>query len=151
MENSQFDLLLKDLEEFFKCPLSSSGKNACLVKMGIGIAVQIEMNEKGELIIGCCIGTIPPGKYRDNLIRSALKSNESSLPSVGSFGYSTKTNHLILFEVFPEGKLNKDDILPLLPPLIEKAKEWTEAVNKGEIPYVPASGSGKSGGVFGLI
>lgn len=153
MSGSLFESLLKELEIFFNCPLTPDENNACLIKMGIGLSVQIEMHPQGKLIVGCRIGTFPPGKFRDLFLKAALKSNDACSPGTGAFGFSTKTNHLIFFLLLPPDALDKEKIFSVLPPFIEKAKQWTEAAEKGVVPAISEQKPAKqgTGGLFGLL
>jgi hypothetical protein len=152
MVSSQFESLLKEFETFFKCPLQPDQNDSCLIKMGIGISIQLELNRQGLVLIGCRLAVVPMSRYRDNLIREALKSNEATLPSTGILGFSKKSNQLILFMSLNPLLVNSDLISTVMPPFIAKAKLWAEAIMKGEVPAVTQQTStATSGGIFGLI
>ena len=152
MVSSQFESLLKEFETFFKCPLQPDQNDSCLIKMGIGISIQLELNRQGLVLIGCRLGVVPMSRYRDNLIREALKSNEATLPSTGILGFSKKSNQLILFMYLNPLLVNSDLISTVMPPFIAKAKLWAEAIMKGEVPAVTQqTNKAASGGIFGLL
>lgn len=152
MADSQFGVILKDFEDFFHCPLEPDANNSCLIKMEIGISIQIELDRYDQLLIGCRLGALPMSRYRDNLIQAALKSNEAALPSIGIFGFSQKSNQLILFIKHDPNTLTANEILTVLPPFIAKAKQWSEAIAKGETPTVTSSSTESApSGLFGLI
>ncbi len=120
--------------------------------MGIGISLQIEFDRYGFLLIGCRVGTLPMSRYRDNLIQQALISNEASLDSAGVFGFSQKTNHLILFLRLDPSATPIHQIITLLPPFITKAKKWTDAIAKGETPGIEGAPPPTTpSGIFGLL
>ncbi len=152
MVSSQFGSILKEFEGFFKCPLEPDANNSCLIKMKLGISLQIEMDRYGFLLIACRIAALPMSRYRDNIIQQALKSNEANNPSSGIFGFSKKSSTLIYFIKLDPAYLTPHQINSLLPPFIAKSKEWTDAIAKGETPAV--AGSSKSNapaGLFGLL
>ena len=153
MVSTQFGALLKEMEQFFHCSLEPDQNDSCLIKMGTGISIQIELDRYGYLLIGCKIGLLPMSRYRDNLIQQALKSNAVSMPSSGTFGFSQKTNQLVLFMRLDPGSLSMHQILQLLPSFATKAKKWTDAVAKGETPSVEEAEtpSNTPSGIFGLI
>ncbi len=153
MVSSQFGGLLKVFETFFKCPLEPDENNSCLIHLGIGISIQIEMEKYGFILVGSKLGSVHMGRYRDNLIKQALKSNASSFPSCGIFGFSQKSNQLILFIKIDPIKLSPHEIVNSLPPFINKAKIWKEAIEKGDIPALDRDSpvSDKPSGIFGLI
>ena len=153
MVSSQFGALLKEFEPFFNCPLEPDENNSCLIHLGIGISLQIEMDRQGMILIGSRLGAVHMGRYRDQLIRQALKSNASSF-STGIFGFSHKSNQLILFLTLNPHQLNSHQITQLLSPFITKAQSWKEAIEKGEIPTIlpiSASKSNEPSGIFGLM
>lgn len=153
MLTSVFDNILKDFEPFFNCTLQSDANHSCKIEMGFGISIQIEINQENQVIIGSIVGELPPGVYRDRLIRQALKSNNSSPLSSGTFGYSKKSNHLISFLLIHSDKITPDYIFEILPPFIEKAKLWKEAIEENQLPAVedPSKENTKGHGLFGFI
>jgi hypothetical protein len=151
MVNSQFGAILKGFEPFFQCPLEPDANDSCLVKMGIGISIQIELDRSSQLLIGCRLGSLPMSRYRNNLLKEALKSNGASLPSTGVFGFSQKSNHLILF-IKLNSDLTPDQLSQAMFPFMAKAKLWTDAISKGETPTLnPSSSANSPSGLFGLI
>ncbi len=151
MLSSQFIALLKDLEPFFKCKLEPDQHQACLIKMGIGIRIQLELDSYGEnLLVGVRLGVIPMSRYRENVFKAALKANGSSSPSTGIFAYSQKTGNLILFATIPFQEADQEKVIATLTPLIAKAHIWAEALSRGDIPILTERPSGQSG-LFGLI
>lgn len=152
MVSSQFGALLKEMESFFKCPLEPDQNDSCLIQMGIGLSVQIEIDRYGYLLIGCRLGVIPMSRYRDIIIQQALKSNDAALPSSGVFGFSRKSGQLIVFMRFVPASHSSEQIQALLPPFITKAKKWVDAIAKGETPVVEESvASSAPSGIFGLM
>jgi hypothetical protein len=154
MVSTQFGSILKLLQPFFDCPLEPDTNNSCLIKLELGISIQLELDRHGLLLMGCRIGTLPMSRYRDNLIKQALRSNELSQPSTGVFGFSQKSNQLILFTKLEPRDLTSQQLQNLLPAFIEKAKKWGDALGNGETPSVDEGGSqsGKApSGIFGLI
>lgn len=151
MVNSQFGALLKEFEDFFHCPLNPDSQNSCLINMGVGISLQIELDKSGFVLIGCRLGVLHMGRYRENLLRAALKSHDISPPSSGIFGFSHSSNQLILFIKMNPQSLSSQEIDTLLTPFIAKAKLWTDAIANGEVPVVSSESSVKGPGLFGLM
>lgn len=152
MVSTQFGMLLKELEAYFNCPLEPDSNNSCLIKMGIGVALQMELDSHGYLLIGCRLGVLPASKYRDNIIQLALKANHLSTPSHGVFGFSPKSSQLLLFIRLDPSTHSSSQIQTLLTPFIAKAKKWTDAIAAGQTPELEAANvTGKaSPGLFGL-
>lgn len=153
MVSTQFGAILKELEPFFKCPLEPDQNNSCLVKMGIGLSLQMELDRTGFLLIGCRLGVLPMSRYRDNLVQQALKSNNLSIPSQGVFGFSQKSSQLIFFMRVDPASCPPSQIVTLLEPFVTKAKKWTDAIAAGQTPDVDESApsSKSTSGLFGLM
>lgn len=125
----------------------------CLVRLKNGIKVQIELLKAGDyLLIASDLGEIPPGRYRTDLFEAALNHNVSDEAGIGTFGFSKRSNHMLVFEKLPMKGLTGIKVADALQPLSEKAKKWQEAIQRGEIPSANASSTASSGrqGLFGL-
>lgn len=152
MVSSQFGAILREFENFFNCSLQPDENDSCLINMGVGVTLQIELDRYGLILVGCRLGAVLMGRYRDNIMRAALKSNEATLPSSGILGFSHKSNQLILFMKLNPNLLNVHQILALMPAFVSKAKLWSDAIAKGEVPTLSPVGSSKTpSGLFGLI
>jgi|688.fasta_scaffold08073_7 hypothetical protein len=145
-----FESLLEELGKVLNIPTLHPDRNrSCLIQMPNDIQLQIEMDSYGQNIcLGCDLGPIPPGRYRANFFREALKANAQPSPLNGILAYSQKTEHVVLFEYLPLKDLTGEKIADALGPFMEKGILWKEALSKGEIPAL--SGSHSSGGMFGL-
>jgi hypothetical protein len=152
MVKTQFGALLKEFENFFNCSLEPDENDSCVVKMGVGVTLQIELDRYGFILIGCRLGALQMGRFRDNIMRAALQSNEATLPSTGVLGFSHKSLQLILFMKLNPHLVSIHQILSLMPPFVTKAKQWTDAIAKGEVPKITSETSSKvPSGLFGLI
>lgn len=152
MITSTFERFLKELEPFFNCPLVPDPNHSCLIQMKSGLQIQIELDRRGHLLIAAILGTFVASRYRDNLIVEALKSNAVSLPSLGVFGYSQKTNQLVYF-LFCDGQnIQVEKILPILPLFMAKAQAWFEALTHGDMPpsQLDSTHMQDAAGLFGL-
>jgi Tir chaperone protein (CesT) family len=150
MVSSQFESILKDFESFFQCQLQPDANDSCLVKLASGLKVQIEMNSLGFLIVGCRLGALQMGRFRERVIQESLKANEINAPSTGIFGYSHKSQQLILFlSIDPKG-VSSDKISTLIEPFVAKAQLWSDALSKGETPPLSVMASPLSPSFFGI-
>jgi Tir chaperone protein (CesT) family len=118
------------------------------------LKIQLHYDEgKEELTILSFICDVPPGKYREKLLRATLIAN-GEFPRVGTFGYSERKNQIALFTYLPSEGLTGELALKTLQEFIEKALKWKEAVENGK-PLPTSMGSsyrqkGDGGGIFGL-
>jgi hypothetical protein len=153
MVTDLFGTLLQELGPLLEIPtLHPDRQNSCLIRLKGGLNIQLELDRMGQFfIMGSDLGTVPPGKYRENLFREALKANGMPQPLNGILAYSQKTEHLILFEKMHVKDLNGDKIMAVLTPFCEKARVWRDALARGDIPALTQYyASGKPGGIFGL-
>jgi hypothetical protein len=130
-----FESLLKEFKAVFPCELEPDENNSCLIVLGNGLRVQIEL-KRSDLLVTCQIATLPIGRYRDNLFLEALKHNETFPPSAGMFGFSGRTHTLYLFLKLDPDLVTTAKLATILPPFITIAGEWTEAIKQGKTPSV---------------
>lgn len=154
MVTDLFGALLQELSHSLGVSkLEPDANNSCLLKLKSGLIIQIELDRIGQsLIIGADLGPIPPGKYRENLFREALKANDQPHPLHGILSYSKKSDHLVLYQKIHIKDLNGEKIAAEITPFAEKAFTWSEALLRGDIPVLnQAFTSHRPGGLFGLI
>ncbi len=154
MVKDLFGNILDDLGKILHIEgLEPDRNNSCLIQFPGKPKVQLEIDPGAQkLIIGCALGELSAGKYREMLFKEALKSNGMNRPLNGAFSFSKRTNQLLLSEELPLESINPDQIALTLLSLLEKAKMWQEAMNRGEVPQSPeAALTGKSGPkMFGI-
>lgn len=150
MVKELFESLLEELGHTLDIPdLRPDSNHSCLINYPDDFKVQIEMDPMGHsVMLGCDLGPIPTGRYRENLFREALKANGMPAPHHGILAFSNKTEHLVLFEYLNTQDLTGDRIADALAPFIEKAKLWKDSLAKGEIPVVGTMRT--SSGMFGM-
>lgn len=133
--------------------LHPDSNNSCLLRLKSGLIIQIELDKGGQfLILGADLGGVPPGKYRENLFRECLKTNDMPPPLNGILCYSKKSDHLVLYEKIYLKDLNGEKVAAEITPFAEKAFLWSQALLNNEIPVInqPFT-SQKPGGMFGLM
>ena len=148
--------LLIELSKAMKIPeLHPDSNNSCMIRLKSGLIIQMEMDHSGQfLILGADLGTVPPGKYRENLFKEALKANDNPYPLNGILSFSRKSGHLVLFEKMYIKDLTGEKIADQVNPFAEKAFLWSEALLHNDIPLINQSSSTQlsgKGGIFGLI
>jgi hypothetical protein len=153
MVGDVFEMLLSELAKALDIgELRPDDKNTCLIAFQSGLQIQIEPFQKGEeLLIVVDFGSIPKGRYREDVFREALKGNGLPWPRSGVFCYSDQSDHLLLFKLMPYKELNGEKIASFLTPFIEKAEKWKESLARGEVPSVATFTTSRiGGGLFGL-
>lgn len=154
MVTDAFGLLLQEVGKLLQIPkLEPDGNNSCLINFPNLASIQIEIDRSGNfLILGCDVGTLPPGRYRELVFKEALRSNGLPQPQFGSFSYSKPADKLMLMQQIPMRDINGDKILAVLNPMLEKAKYWKEAIARGDVPSIATVSTASRGGagMFGL-
>jgi hypothetical protein len=149
-----FGTLLQELSRAVQIPgLKPDANNSCLIRFRKqnDIRIQIELDSAGLMVvIGTDLGSVAPGRYRENIFTEALKANGLPSPRYGTFAYSRKTDHLLLFEKLPIRDLTGDKVADYLKLFIEKAKVWQEALARNEVPVVITAHTSRPMNIFGM-
>jgi len=156
MASDAFSALCDDLGKILKIRTRPNRGNTMLIRFRTGIELRLEQAPGNNIIVATTCGKPPPtGRYRENLLREALKANGLPAPRTGFFAYSTKQEALVLSDHLPMDELSAQKLADFLGPFMQKAEMWKNAIEHGEIPSftgVEASfGKSAAGGIFGLI
>ncbi|MCB1107234.1 MAG: CesT family type III secretion system chaperone [Chlamydiia bacterium] len=127
----RFQELLWDLGELVNLPLHVDKNHACTLLLDDRLEVQLQMDKHEEnLIFWAFVHEIPPGKFRENVLKDALKVNAEPHP-FGHLAYYEKKNMLILHQFVPAEKLSGSELLEKLESFIEEAEEWRSSLDQG--------------------
>lgn len=153
MVTDALGLLLEDIGRLLNIPhLVPDSNHSCLIKFPTGPSIQIEIDKTGNyLMIGCDLGEIPVGPYRENVFREALKANGRPFPHAAEFAYSKQSNKLVMTRYLILNSLRGETVVEALTPFQALAGQWHEALARGEVPY-SLEGAYQSGGskMFGM-
>lgn len=131
----RYSALISDLSKALHVNLSPDIQNACILKLKDNLQIVIEPDVLGEkLLIVIEIGSPPPGDYRKNLFKEALKSNGLPPPKNGIFAYSAKNDSLLLTEQVSLEDISAPQLLLLFKTLIQIARVWKTAIEQTEVP-----------------
>lgn len=150
MVKDLFETLLEETGNTLQIAnLHPDRNNSCLIKLTNGVSVQLELDPyQQSIVMGSDLGGLPTGRYRENVFREALKTNGVNETHHGILAYSTKTDHMVLFETLALRDLTGEKIADALTPFSEKALKWKNALEHGEVPTL--SNIRTSTGMFGL-
>jgi hypothetical protein len=148
----RFGTLIEELGTALKVKLAPDAHNACRIRFKDKLAVHIEPDSLGDevqMIIE--IGKPGDGKYRQSLLREALRANGVPPPRLGIFCYGQKSDALLLYHTLPMEDLNGAYLADVLGQLAEKARLWRDAISRGEVPpYQPGKLATRAESPFGL-
>jgi len=129
----RFNELLQGLALLLDLPLHIDKHHACAIQIQPGLIIQLQADKSQEnLLIVCKVVELPPGRFRENVLKEALKANALPDPRVGTFSYLALSNHLVLFQNYPFDVLNRERVAGLLGPFIEAAGKWRTAIQQGQ-------------------
>jgi len=135
----QFEELLSALGHVFHLPLHIDKHHACSIQIHHQLTIQLKPDPSLEnLILFSKIIEIPPGKFRENVLKEALKANSSPDPRVGIFGYIASANQLALFQRYPFRILNGERLAGIVGAFLEFSETWRKAI-EGGFPAPPPS------------
>jgi hypothetical protein len=114
--------------------LVSDSNRACLLVFNDRIKIQLELDITGEfLILGSILIELPPGKFRENILKSGLKANNLIHESPGILAFIVRANSLVLFEKIHISRTAPDPLYKKIIQFFNKAENWKRAIEKGEV------------------
>lgn len=130
---NRFEELLQELGKELHLNLHIDRSNACSIQIHEAITIQLQLDMSQEnLWLFSKVVEIPPGKFRENVLKEALKSNALAEPRVGIFGYIATSNHLALFQKYPLDILNGTRLASFFGSFLEMAATWQKAISSGQ-------------------
>ena len=131
MSTDAFSELLNELGDQLKISLNPDHQHSCTLSVAHRFSVQMQFDPYQEqLWIVAMIKELPPGVFREEILRNALKENHSG-DFFGVLGYFPPKNQLTLFQNFPIAQINGEKLALLLGPFIAYAERWFEAISQG--------------------
>lgn len=153
MVKEYFGTLLEEVGKLLHIEnLQPDKNNSCLIQFPNKLNLQLEVDpHRNVLVIGCNLGIVPAGRYRENVFREALKANGVPPPRYGNFSYSKQMDSLVMTSELSMQDIHADKIVHEMRSFLSKANQWREAISRGDIPTI-AQGTyaSKGGGMFGL-
>jgi hypothetical protein len=138
---SLFEELIIDLGKELDIPLHSDDNNACVILIEETLSVQLELDDtQSKLLIASFLCEVSAGKYRENVLKCALKANDEK-SEIGTFAYHEKSSQLTLFSYLQLEQISKDVLKEYLQHFIEKSMLWKDAIENGNLnlieePYI---------------
>ncbi len=132
---SQFEELLQSLGKIFELKLHVDRKNACSIQVYPELTVQLQIDPSQEFLwIFAKIASIAPGKFREIILKEALKANALPDPRPAFFGYIHGLNELAQFQKYPLAILNGERLSGMIGAFVAQSSHWQEAIQRGESP-----------------
>ncbi len=149
-----FHDLIAELGEFIGEELTVDLNQACFLEINNNLKVQIELDPPGEkILLMSKIIELPPGKFRENILRDGLKANFLAEEKEGILSYLERQNTLVLCHDLYTHSITMNILHEHLIKFIERATKWFTAIEAGrsspdigEIPEITE----KKGSLFGF-
>jgi hypothetical protein len=131
-----FEELIQQLGATLGVPLHIDAHGACCLQVNEKIAVQIEPESRGEnVVIAAFISHLNPGKYREEVLKEALKANAHFIRT-GNIGailsFCGHRNQLACHTYVPANDITTEKLLTSLTYLTETAISWLDALQSGQ-------------------
>ncbi|MCI0381999.1 MAG: CesT family type III secretion system chaperone [Chlamydiae bacterium] len=127
----RFGALLNELSQIWQVDLYPEKGHLCRINYKNEIHFQLEYQENKErILVATFISDIPPGKYREQVLKNGLKYN-NRIARFATLAYSDRNNQLVFYKYIYLWNLTGQKLALLLEKFIEKADEWKMAVEKG--------------------
>lgn len=129
----RFQELLSELGKVFNLPLHTDRYHACSLQIP-PLIIQLQLDSAQEnIILFSKLIELPPGKFRENVLKESLKANGLEIPKAGVLGYVASTNHLALFQKYPLAILNGERLAGFFGAFFEYGAAWNQAITQGQI------------------
>jgi hypothetical protein len=135
----QFQQLLNELGQIFHLSLHTDKVAACTLLIPPELTIQLQLDASQErLFLFSKLIALPPGKFRENILREGLKANAAPDPLPGILAYLASSNHLVLFQSYPLLILNGERLAGLFGGFLEMADNWRKAIERGQSAPPPS-------------
>lgn len=135
MVTGQLGQLIQELAQELNLKLDTGPNDSCLINIPGNISIQMELDRSQKFfLIVANLGTVPVGKYREEIFKEALQYNVLPTNDIGSFGYSDAADCLILFRMLHTGGLSGSKIKEVLFKMIDLGRVWKTSIEQGEHP-----------------
>lgn len=129
----RFTELITELGAFLGLPLFVDRHGACTLQVHGKARIQMQMDPSHKnLLIASIAIEVPPGKFRENVLKDALKTNQLPDPRPAIVGYLPMNNHLTLHQSFPLDILDGKRLAAYFGAFMTETESWIEAIQSGK-------------------
>lgn len=127
----RLDDLIEEFSNYLERDFSVDQKGLCTFSIDGQVKLTIEMKEE-EVVVSAPIGEVPPGPYREKVLREALIANRLE-SRVGILCFDPKEHMLALFDRFPIELMTAEKLEKMLGQMTEVVKFWKDALRSGNL------------------
>jgi hypothetical protein len=133
-----FETLVSQLGHTLNVKLHVDRNHACAIKIHHRLIVQLQIDAAQEnLLIAAFIAEIPPGKFCENVLSEALKSNHLPDPRTGILGFIARTNRLTMHQRYLVSALDGEKLALYVAGFIDYAELWQKSIESGQASPSP--------------
>ena len=130
--NDRFGQLLSDLSPFLGLSLHPDKIGACSIAFTPHQKIQLQLDVmQDNLLLFSKVIEIPPGKFRENVLKESLKANGAADPLPAILAYFHATNHLVIYQSYPLSILNGERLAAFIGAFLQVGENWYNAINRG--------------------
>ncbi len=146
----RFEELINELGIEYDITLHPDHLGCAKLQFGENLFIQLECDAHQEnLLMATFICELPPGKFRENILRDALKSN-GPFPIDGTLAYSDRNNQLALFSYIRLVNLSGKKLAELVGNFLTKAENWRAGVETGHTAHLTSLETKTSTNIFDI-
>ncbi|MFA5250227.1 MAG: CesT family type III secretion system chaperone [Parachlamydiales bacterium] len=128
---TRIDALAQELGSLLNLPFFLETGGSYTYQINHDFLVQLEEDPAGLLFLGSFLVSLPVGKFRENVLASAMKANYL-LNEPSFFAFNEKQEKLVLYQSFDFSRISAEKLLEAFSLFVEKALKWKEAIDKGQ-------------------
>ncbi|MCH9811333.1 CesT family type III secretion system chaperone [bacterium] len=151
---ANFDEIIDGLADALQADLYPNVDGVVSMIIKGTIKAQIDLDRRDDGILVCLyIAELPPGKFREHVLKDALKANSRLLTNRGVLAYIGKHNSLVLFQKVRPENITTDSLIDILKHLTARTKLWQDAIDSGHASpdeEMPKVGGTHKNSMFGM-
>ncbi len=133
---NSFAKMISELGEILEAPLHIEHDTLCIFKANQQIDIQIEHDPtQHRILLVAVICPIPPGKFRENVLRQALKANHN-INRLGTFSYIEKTSSLAMHQYFYHVEMTGAMMAQAVADFLDTSQNCSLAIQNGQVPQI---------------
>ncbi|MBS0625468.1 MAG: CesT family type III secretion system chaperone [Verrucomicrobia bacterium] len=147
----RFTELIQQLGQYLEMDLHVDHHHACSLKIRDKVQIQLQLDAAQEkLLVASFAIEVPPGKFRENVLKEALKTNALPDPRPAIISYLDRNNRLVLHLMLPLEILNGERLASYFGTFLEQVEAWIKAIEGGQVAPVLIESTVKAPKPFGL-
>ena len=147
----RFEELIRELGQFLGLLLYVDQNHACMLKVHDDVQIQLQLDVAQENFLMASFAIeVPPGKFRENVLKEALKTNALPDPRPAVLSYLSQNNQLVLHQSLPLAILNGERLAGYFGAFLEEVESWKKTIQRGEANPHPIPSTQGPAKPFGL-